>query len=54
MWAFYLSLACLTAPEVLFVALGHDVASPRLWWGLGVGLLVYGIAGRLLDQGLAK
>ena len=39
-------------PEVLFWSLGYDVASPRLWWLAGVALSAYGVAGRLVNQGL--
>lgn len=54
MWAQYLSLICLIVPEVAFVTLGYDVASPRLWWVLAVVFAIYGIIGRIKDQGLAK
>lgn len=54
MWAQYLALACLIGPEVAYTVLGYDVASPRLWWGLAVVLSVYGIIGRIKDQGLAR
>lgn len=54
MWSQYLSLLCLIVPEVAFVTLGYDVASPRLWWTLAVGFAVYGIIGRLKHQGLSK
>jgi lysozyme len=52
MWAGYLGLAVLVAPEVLYAALGYDVASPRLWWGMGVLLVTYGLLGRVKDQGI--
>lgn len=54
MWAQYLALVCLIGPEVAFAVLGYDVAAPRLWWGLAVALSVYGIIGRIKDQGLAR
>ena len=54
MWAQYLALVCLVAPEAAFVLLGYDVASPRLWWSLGVVLSLYGVIGRIKDQGLVK
>ena len=54
MWAQYLALICLIAPEAAYIALGYDVASPRLWWGLGVALSIYGVVGRIKDQGLTK
>lgn len=49
MWAFYLSAVALIAPDVIYLLLGLDT-SPRLWWFLALGLLVYGIWGRLKDQ----
>lgn len=51
MWAFYLSLFCLLLPEVIYWALEVDT-NPRLWWFLGVALLIYGIFFRLKDQGI--
>lgn len=54
MWAQYLSLLCLLVPELAFVLLGYDVASPRLWWLLAVAFAVYGIVGRIKDQGLSR
>jgi hypothetical protein len=52
MWAFYLSFVALVVPEILFLVLGYDIASPRFWWGVGVALLGYGIIGRIKDQGI--
>lgn len=53
MWAFYASLFCLLLPEVIFW--GFDVdTNPRIWWVLGVALLIYGIIGRLWDQGIDR
>jgi len=52
MLAFYLSLLALITPDILFLILGRDIASPRFWWGIGVALLAYGIIGRLKDQGI--
>lgn len=54
MWAQYLALVCLVAPELAFVTLGYDVASPRLWWSLGVVLSIYGVIGRIVNQGLVR
>lgn len=53
MWAFYGSLFCLVLPELIYWAFSIDT-SPRLWWGLGVLLLIYGILGRVLDQGIDR
>lgn len=54
MWAQYLALIVLLTPEALFLLLGYDVASPRLWWLAGVALSAYGVAGRLINQGLSR
>lgn len=51
MWAFYLSLAALVLPELIFAIWTVDT-NPRLWWFVGVTLLAYGIWGRLKDQGI--
>ncbi|MGH1330763.1 MAG: lysozyme [Paracoccaceae bacterium] len=53
MWAFYASLFCLLLPEVIFWGFEIDT-NPRIWWMLGVALLIYGIIGRLWDQGIDR
>lgn len=53
MWAFYLSLAFLVLPEVIYVLFERDT-NPRLWFWIGIGLLIYGILGRLKDQGISR
>jgi GH24 family phage-related lysozyme (muramidase) len=53
MWAFYLSVVCLIAPDLIFYFLGRDT-SPRLWWFLALALLIYGIVGRLRAQGIDR
>jgi len=50
MWANYLGLACLLAPEAIYLAAGVDT-SPRAWWIAGVVLVFAGGIGRLIDQG---
>jgi len=52
MWAFYLSLAALLMNDAIYVFWGIDT-SPRFWWLVGVGLLIYGIVGRVKDQGIS-
>lgn len=52
MWAGYLGMVALIAPEALYLALGYDVAAPRLWWLLGLLLVAYGLVGRLKAQGI--
>jgi lysozyme len=49
MWANYLGVLCLIAPELIFWAFERDT-NPRIWWLLGLALIVFGILGRLLNQ----
>lgn len=51
MWAFYASVICLALPEIIFTAWQVDT-NPRIWWLAGLTLLIYGILGRLWDQGI--
>lgn len=51
MWAFYLSVAALAAPDLIYVTVAIDT-SPRLWWIVAMALLLYGIWGRLKDQSI--
>lgn len=51
MWSFYLSVVCLIAPDLIYWIWSIDTP-PRLWWLLALGLLVYGILGRVWDQGI--
>lgn len=53
MWANYLGIAVLLAPEVIYAVWGIDT-NPRIWWIMGVGLIVFGIIGRLIHQGIAR
>lgn len=53
MWAFYASLICLLLPEFIFWAFAIDT-NPRIWWLAGIALLIYGILGRLWDQGMDR
>lgn len=53
MWAFFLSLILLVAPDAIYLIWGVDT-NPRLWWVLGLAALIYGIAGRLTDQGIDR
>ena len=54
MWGYYLGMVCFNMADILFLALGYDVAAPRFWSMLGNALFIYGMAGRLKDQGLPK
>lgn len=51
MWANYLGIATLITPEVLYALFERDT-NPRIWFFVGLGLIVAGIVGRLIDQGL--
>jgi GH24 family phage-related lysozyme (muramidase) len=53
MWASYLGILCLLVPEIVFWLFERDT-NPRLWWLLGVGFILYGIIGRLKDQGIDR
>ncbi len=53
MWAFYASLFCLLLPEIIFFLWRIDT-NPRIWWMIGVALLIYGILGRIWDQGIDR
>lgn len=53
MWAFYASLICLLLPEIIFWLFDTDT-NPRIWWVAGMALLVYGIIGRIWDQGIDR
>lgn len=52
-WAGYLGLLVLVVPEALFYFLGLDL-NPRVTWCVGVGLIVYQLLSRLLDQGIDR
>ena len=54
MWAQYLAVVVLLLPEIWYFTAGYDVASPRFWWSLGIALSIYGVIGRLRNQGLTK
>lgn len=51
MWANYLGILVLIMPEILYVLFERDT-NPRIWFFAGLGLIVAGIVGRLIDQGL--
>tara|TARA_R100001086_G_scaffold249570_1_gene189773 strand:- start:1218 stop:1433 length:216 start_codon:yes stop_codon:yes gene_type:complete len=53
MWAVYLGIVVILAPELLFLTLGYDVVSPYTSWVVGFILLVYGGFGRIIDQGVS-
>lgn len=51
MWCNYLGIAALIAPEIIYALAGIDT-NPRIWFWLGIGLIVAGIVGRITDQGI--
>lgn len=51
MWASYLGIACLILPELIFWLSGRDT-DPRLWWIMGLALIIGGIIGRVVAQGI--
>lgn len=52
MWAGYLGMGTLVMPEAAYWALGFQIVSPYITGYLGVALLIYGVIGRLKDQGI--
>jgi len=53
MWAVYIGLLLLVAPEVLFYGFGAETNPIVIWFGAG-GALVWGGIGRIKDQGLSE
>lgn len=51
MWANYLGILVLITPEILYALFERDT-DPRIWFFAGLGLILVGIVGRLVDQGL--
>lgn len=51
MWCNYLGIAALIAPEVIYAVAQIDT-NPRIWFWTGLGLIVAGIIGRIVDQGI--
>ena len=49
MWANYLGIACLIAPEAIYLLAGRDT-DPRVWWLSGLALIIIGMIGRLVNQ----
>ncbi|MFY0623463.1 MAG: lysozyme [Pelagimonas sp.] len=53
MWAFYLGLLLWHLPDLIYKSIGIDT-NPRLWTLFGTGAIIWGILGRLLDQGIDR
>jgi len=52
MWCNYLGLFVLIAPEIRYWVWEIDTNPTLVWW-LGIGLIVAGTIGRLVNQGIA-
>jgi len=53
MWANYLGVLCLIIPELIYWLFERDT-NPRTWWWLGIALILYGVIGRIKDQGIVR
>lgn len=53
MWANYAGIAALVAPEAIYLLTQIDT-NPRIWWIAGLALILFGICGRLIDQGMTR
>ena len=53
MWANYLGIVAIMAPELIYWIWQIDT-NPRIWWILGMVLIVAGIAGRVISQNIAR
>lgn len=51
MWANYLGIAVLVAPEIIYAMWEVDL-DPRMTWLAGLGLILAGLVGRLVSQGI--
>ncbi|WP_078059248.1 lysozyme [Tropicimonas marinistellae] len=50
-WAQYLAAGALITPELIYYTLQVDT-NPRFWWCVALLLTIYGIVGRIVDQGI--
>ena len=53
MWANYLGISAIMAPDAIYLSTGRDT-SPHMWLAIGLGLIIAGISGRLVSQGIAR
>jgi GH24 family phage-related lysozyme (muramidase) len=53
MWAIWLGIAVLVLPELIYSVAEIDT-NPRVWWFIGLALLIFGGFGRLVDQGISR
>lgn len=53
MWANYLGLAALVLPELIYWIWQIDT-NPRIWWIIGIVLILAGSIGRLINQNITR
>lgn len=53
MWANYLGVLVLLIPEAVYYLWTIDM-NPHVAWFVGLGLILLGAAGRIVDQGISK
>ena len=53
MWANYLGIVAILAPDAIYLATERDT-NPHMWLFIGLGLIVAGIVGRVVSQGIAR
>ena len=53
MWANYCGIVAIMAPELIYWIWQIDT-NPRIWWISGMVLIIAGIVGRLVSQGIAR
>ncbi|EAU45059.1 glycoside hydrolase family protein [Salipiger bermudensis] len=53
MWGFYLTGVFLILPDLIWVVAGIDT-NPRIWWVAAFAAWIYGMIGRLKDQGIDR
>ena len=53
MWANYLGIVAILAPDAIYLTTERDT-NPHMWLFIGLGLIVAGIVGRMVSQGIAR
>ena len=53
MWANYLGIVAILAPDAIYLATERDT-NPHMWLFIGLGLILAGIVGRMVSQGIAR
>jgi hypothetical protein len=53
MWANYLGIVAILAPDAIYLATERDT-NPHMWLFIGLGLISAGIVGRMVSQGIAR